>query len=147
MREENEQMAQRDVFMSHASEDKASIARPLTDALIIAGFSVWFDEYELKIGDSLRGKIDEGLKNSRHGIVILSKYFFSPKKQWPGRELDGLTALEDASKKKRVLPVWHEITQQEVASYSPTLAGLFSLVAKDKSIDQMVVELVKVLRP
>jgi len=81
MREENEQMAQRDVFISHASEDKASIARPLTDALIVAGFSAWFDEYELKIGDSLRGKIDEGLKNSRYGIVILSKSFFSPKKQ------------------------------------------------------------------
>jgi len=82
MLKENKQMAHRDVFISHAFEDKASIARPLTDALIRAGFSVWFDEYELKIGDSLRGKIDEGLKNSHYGIVILSKYFFSPRRVW-----------------------------------------------------------------
>ena len=83
----------------------------------------------------------------RYGVVVLSKNFFSPKKQWTRRELDGLTAREDADGKKRILPVWYEITRQEVASYSPTLAGLFSLVAKDKSVDQMVVELVKVLRP
>ena len=67
MLKENEQMTQRDVFISHASEDKESIARPLAEALILAGFLVWFDEYELRIGDSLRGKIDEGLASARYG--------------------------------------------------------------------------------
>jgi hypothetical protein len=146
MLEENKQMAQRDVFISHASEDKEVIVRPLAKALVIAGFSVWFDEYELKIGDSLRDKFDEGLANSRYGIVILPKNFFNPQKQWTRRELGGLTALEDTSRERRILPVWHEITQQEVAHSSPTLAGIVSLVAKDKSIDEMVVELAKVLR-
>jgi len=147
MLKENEQMTRRDVFISHASEDKESIARPLAEALILAGFLVWFDEYELRIGDSLRGKIDEGLASARYGVVVLSKNFFSPKKQWTRRELDGLTAREDADGKKRILPVWHEITRQEVASHSPTLAGLYALIAQDKSVPQMVVELAKVLRP
>src|SRR5690606_41724243 len=62
-----------DVFISHASEDKDEIVRPLAIALRNAGLSVWYDEFELKIGDSLRQKIDKGLSKSRFGIVVLSK--------------------------------------------------------------------------
>ena len=51
-----------DVFISHASEDKDEIVRPLAIALRNAGLTVWYDEFELKIGDSLRQKIDKGLK-------------------------------------------------------------------------------------
>ena len=48
---------QYDVFISHASEDKEEVVRPLANALKDEGLSVWYDEFELKIGDSLRGKI------------------------------------------------------------------------------------------
>ncbi|MBA7526390.1 hypothetical protein ES705_18552 [subsurface metagenome] len=64
-----------DVFISHASEDKDEIVRPLAYALQAEGLSVWYDEFEMKIGDSLRRKIDKGLANSRFGIVVLSKSF------------------------------------------------------------------------
>src|SRR5207244_1479019 len=74
----------RDVFVSHASEDKDAVARPLVQKLIAKGITVWFDEYELKLGDSLRRKIDQGLAQSRHGLVIMSKNFFS--KPWPQKE-------------------------------------------------------------
>ena len=77
-----------DVFISHASEDKESIARPLKNALTDAGLRVWYDESELKIGDRLHKSIDEGIAKSGFGIVILSENFF--KKDWPQRELDGL---------------------------------------------------------
>jgi len=40
-----------DVFISHASEDKDDIVRPLANALQAAGLEVWYDEFELKIGD------------------------------------------------------------------------------------------------
>jgi hypothetical protein len=143
---ENTQMAYRNVFISHASEDKESIVRPLTKGLIDSGFSVWFDEYEIRIGDSLRQKIDEGLANSRYGLVILTKNFFSLKKTWPARELDGLTAQEDADGRKRILPVWHEIQKEEVAKYSPSLAGLRALITEGKTLDQMIEELSVVLR-
>ena len=42
-----------DVFISHASEDKDSVVRPLAQALVAKGLKVWYDEFELKIGDSL----------------------------------------------------------------------------------------------
>ena len=77
-----------DAFISHASEDKGEVVRPLAEALRSKGLSVWYDEFELKIGDSLRRKIDKGLANSRFGIVVLSQSFF--KKGWPNYELDGL---------------------------------------------------------
>src|SRR5439155_8095269 len=54
-----------DVFLSHASEDKAAIARPLHAALKKAGVSVWYDEAVLTLGDGLRRKIDEGLSRCR----------------------------------------------------------------------------------
>jgi hypothetical protein len=66
-----------DIFLSHASEDKTPIARPLYMALRKAGVNVWFDEAELTLGDSLRRKIDDGLAHCRFGVVILSPNFFA----------------------------------------------------------------------
>jgi hypothetical protein len=109
-----------DAFISHASEDKDSIARPLYRELNAQGVTVWFDEAVLKLGDSLRRKIDEGLTKCRYGVVILSPHFF--RKEWPQKELDGLVARETASGEKAVLPVWHEIDRDGVLAYSPTLA-------------------------
>ena len=109
-----------DIFISHASEDKDRIARPLYEALKNMGVSVWFDEAVLKLGDSLRRKIDEGLSKCKYGVVILSPSFLS--KEWPQRELDGLVARETASGKKAILPIWHEIDSDTLLRYSPTLA-------------------------
>lgn len=49
-----------DVFISHATEDKEELVRPLAVALQGHGLSVWYDEFELRVGDSLRRKIDAG---------------------------------------------------------------------------------------
>jgi hypothetical protein len=115
---------QRDVFVSHASEDKHDIARPLTDELMRRGYSVWYDEYELVLGDSLRQRIDEGLAESTIGVVILSHSFFA--KPWPTRELDGLNARMMGGEKNVIVPVWHELTEQDLLRYSPPLAGLLA---------------------
>jgi dTDP-4-dehydrorhamnose 3,5-epimerase len=127
-----------DLFISHASEDKDAIARPLAEALRDKGWSVWFDEFELSLGDSLSGAIDQGLAAAAFGLVILSPRFFA--KQWTRRELDGLTARELAgSDRKVILPVWHEVDKDFVAQFSPPLAdrmaipstaGLDSIVEK-----------------
>lgn len=110
-----------DVFISHASEDKKRVARPLARQLESLGFRVWLDETEITVGDSLRAVIDRGLQNSRFGVVILSPSFF--KKSWTQYELDGLLAKSDGSR-KIILPVWHKVTRNEVASFSLGLAGL-----------------------
>jgi hypothetical protein len=107
-----------DFFVSHASEDK-DVAEPLVGKLSQTGAKVWYDRIELTIGDSLREKIDHGLANSRYGVVILSPKFFE--KDWPQKELNGLVARE-VNGQKVILPVWHNITVDEVRQYSPILA-------------------------
>lgn len=109
-----------DAFVVHASADKDVVARPLALALHELGLRVWYDEWTVTIGDSLRQKIDEGLRLSRYGVVILSPRFFD--RHWPQRELDGLVAKEVRGSKV-VLPVWHEVDHDEVAAHSPLLAG------------------------
>lgn len=108
-----------DVFISHASEDKAEIADPLFRGLVQRGLKVWYDNAVLKLGDSLWRKINEGLSNSRYGVVILSPHFFE--KEWPRKELDGLAAMETGDNKK-ILPVWHKVGRDDVAKFSPILA-------------------------
>lgn len=108
-----------DVFISHASEDKDEIARPLATLLQSRGLTVWLDEMKLTLGDSLRRSIDLGLNSSRFGLVILSPSFLS--KEWPQKELDGLVARENDSKKV-ILPIWHKVSRDEIVKYSPILA-------------------------
>src|SRR6185295_741441 len=132
-----------DLFLSHASEDKDSIARPLYSALISSGITVWFDEAVLKMGDSLRRKIDEGLARCGHGIVIVSPSFLA--KEWPQRELDGLVAREVASGKKAILPIWHQIDQSAIMRYSPPLAD--RLAAKSEiGVDALVKQILAAIR-
>lgn len=130
-----------DVFISHAWEDKESFARPLANALEREGLRVWFDEFTLTVGDSLRRSIDQGLANSRYGVVILSPHFFA--KEWPQKELDGLAARE-ALGEKVVLPVWHNITAEQVRKYSPILADRVA-VSSSRGLEHVVVELLRAM--
>lgn len=132
-----------DVFISHASEDKDEIARPLAEALRALNFSVWFDEFELKLGDSLRRSIERGLNESRFGIVILSHNFLS--KEWPQKELDGLFARESDGSKV-ILPIWHNISKQEVMSYSPILSDKFAMSTANYTIEELAKEIAKILK-
>lgn len=119
-----------DVFISHASEDKEKIAAPLADELQRRGLRIWYADFSLELGDSLRRSIDAGLAQSRFGVIILSPRFFA--KHWPQRELDGLTSREVPGEKV-ILPVWHGVTHAEVAAHSPSLADRLA-VSTDKSI-------------
>lgn len=131
-----------DVFISHASENKADVALPLTERLEAAGLRVWLDSFELTVGDSLRQSIERGLAGSRFGIVVISPEFL--KKHWPQAELDGLASREAAGAKV-ILPVWHGVDAVAVREQSPMLAGRVA-VATDKGIDHVASELLRAIR-
>lgn len=132
-----------DVFISHASEDKDAVVRPLANALVQHGLRVWYDEFELKIGDSLRRKIDKGLANSRFGIVVLSRDFI--KKGWTNYELDGIIS-KAISGEQVMLPIWHEITKQEIIAYSPSLADKVARNTSSYTIDEIANEIAELIR-
>jgi hypothetical protein len=131
-----------DVFISHASEDKNEVVRPLALALQDKSLRVWYDEFELKIGDSLRQKIDKGLANSRFGIVVLSKNFI--RKGWTNYELDGIIT-KAVSGQQVILPIWHNITKQEVIDYSPSLADKVARNTATYTIEEIAEEIAEVI--
>lgn len=132
-----------DVFISHASEDKEEVVRPLANALKDRKLNVWYDEFELKIGDSLRQKIDKGVVNSKFGIIILSKNFI--KKGWTNYELDGLIT-RSISNQQILLPIWHNITKQEVIDYSPSIANKVARSTSVNTIEEIAEEIAEIIQ-
>ena len=130
-----------DVFISHASEDKDEFVRPLAQRLSKLGIAVWYDEFSLSVGDSLRRSIDRGLAESRVAIVVLSAAFF--RKAWPARELDGLIARE-ISEGPLLLPVWHGVSHKDVLAYSPPLADRVA-ANSESGIDRVAQSLAEVI--
>jgi len=126
------------LFISHASEDKDAVARPLAKALEARGWSVWLDELKLTVGDSVSGGIDAALARSRFGVVVLSRSFFA--KQWPQRELAGLAAREVDAGSKVILPVWHEVDHGYITQRSPVLADRVGALTSN-GIEQVADEL------
>ena len=131
-----------DIFISHASEDKEAVAKPLFELLAAAGARVWLDIGELKLGDSLSQRIDEGLANSSYGVVVLSRSFFA--KQWPKRELAALVQKE-LQGRKVILPIWHGVDHDYVMQFSPTLADKLA-VSTDQGIEQVASRIMQILR-
>lgn len=133
---------QYDVFISHASEDKDEVVRPLVGALEARGLSVWYDESALRIGDSLRRKIDAGITRSRFGIVVLSQHFFA--KGWPQYELDGLVTMA-VSGSQVLLPIWHGVSKDEVVGFSSSLADKVALRTSDYTVAEIADEIADVI--
>lgn len=131
-----------DVFISHASEDKDEIVRPLANALVEKGVKVWYDEFEMKIGDSLRRKIDKGLANSRFGIVVISKDFIN--KGWTNYELDGIIT-KAVSSEQIILPIWHNITRKKVLDFCPSLVDKLARNTAINTVDEIATEIAELI--
>lgn len=132
-----------DVFISHASEDKDAIVRDLAHALRRRGLEVWYDEFALRVGDGLRRKIDVGLATSRFGVVVLSPNFFS--KNWAQYELDGLVTREMSGERQIILPIWHDVSRDDVVGYSPPLADKLALRIGDSTIEEIASQIAEVV--
>ncbi len=127
-----------DVFLSHASEDKDAVARPLAGILEALGLKVWYDETELQKGDSLVAKLNNGIAASRFGILVLSKHYFG--KRWTTFELDTLEYLS-ITEDRMLIPIWHNISETELRAYRPSLANLLAWDTASSSIKQIANEI------
>ncbi len=132
-----------DVFLSHASEDKASVAIPLAQALQDRGVTVWLDAAELKIGQSLRRRIDQGIASSKFAAVVFSVPYFS--KGWTQYELDGIVTLT-VDGKQNILPIWHGVGHDEVAAHSPSLADKLARSTADFAITEIADEIAELVQ-
>lgn len=121
-----------DVFISHASEDKADFVEPLVTALEERGVKPWYDGQQIELGDDFRRKMDNGLRSSRFGVVVLSPSFA---KYWTEAELSALFQQEHAFDEKRILPVVHLLTPQQVATQWPLLSARAAATAADGPVE------------
>ena len=96
-----------DLFVSYASEDRVGFVLSLVDALRKCGVTIWFDQNELALGDSLRESINTGLAQSRFTVLVLSRHSLA--KNWPRQEWDAVLALEEDGR-KRVLPLIYGVS-------------------------------------
>ncbi len=134
-----------DVFISHASEDKAAFVAPLAIALRKYGLKVWYDDFELRVGDSLRNSIETGLARSRYGVVVFSPKFLSKKKPWPKAELNALFSRE-MDGHKVILPIRHNVSSKKMKSVMPIQADKKALKSTD-GVESVARSLVEVIRP
>lgn len=132
-----------DAFICHATEDKDYFVRELAHQLVGRGVQVWYDEFTLKVGDSLQQAITKGVLKSRYGIVVLSPRFLE--KEWPQKELKVLLQ-RDSRNVKVILPVWLDIGYEEIARYLPLLADYFATKA-EYGMEKVVNDLTTILKP
>ncbi len=132
-----------DVFISHASGDKGDIVRPLATELSQRRVDVWYDEFDIELGDNLRESIDKGLGNSEYGIVVLSEEFFE--KEWAQYELDGLVSRH-MEEDKVILPLWYDIDHEYVARQSPPLSDLLAQTIDTDNIPEVADELCTIIQ-
>ena len=109
-------MDDHDAYIIHASEDEG-MAAALAEHLRSSGLVIWFNSF--RPGERVREQMEEGLRRSTVGIVLVSEVLFS--KQWAVEELDALYALE-GDRADRILPVWMGLSAATVRQHSPMLA-------------------------
>lgn len=123
---EDQNIEKYDVFVSHAWEDKESFVDEFVNCLRKLDLKVWYDKSEISWGDSMRKRIDEGLRKSTFGVAVLTPNYIADEKYWTKSELDGLFQLESING-KTLLPIWHNLTKKEVMDYSPIIASKLAM--------------------
>ncbi len=135
---------QYDVFLSHASEDKDDVARPLALQLQERQLRVWYDEFEFRIGDNIVEKLNNGINSSRFGILILSKSFVDMAKQWTKHELDTLEGLY-VTEDRVMFPIWHNISVKEIRAFRASLAIIFARSTATHTLEEIAKEIHEVI--
>jgi len=134
-----------DVFISHASQDKDKIARPLAKELEKLKLKVWYDEFSLKLGNDLAKNIDKGIENSCIGIIILSPHFIE-KSFWTQYEFDALKIMH-RQKRQILLPVWTNVTEKDIKEFhEPLLKILGRKIDKETTIEKIAIEISELLK-
>lgn len=93
------------LFLSHSSADKTFVEKLAKD-LEGVGVNVWFDKWEIKVGDSLTGKIEEGLQANDYLGLVLSPAAVAS--EWVKAELSAAWCRQMSSRKIVVLPILYQ---------------------------------------
>lgn len=131
-------MKKHDVFISYATQDN-DFASEIAYRLKSNGLSVWFAPLTLKVGDKLLDSIENGIENSRNGILIISKCYLS--KKWTKHEMD-ILIRQHIEFDKKLLQLWVDVDKTDIDKRHSTLSGLVA-IEDTKNISQVISKLLK----
>ncbi len=119
-------------FLSHDSRDKELIAKPLVHGLTKLACPIWYDEYSLQIGDSLRESIEKGIKETKKCILVLTPNFLS-NPGWTKTEFNSVFTKDILKNDRSILPIWYQVTKEQIYEYSPVLLDTVALIWPDSN--------------
>lgn len=123
--------------------------RPLVECLAEHGVRVWYDEYSMTVGDSLSAAIDRGLAAARFGVVIISPAFIQTAMEsgWTHYELRGMISNSIGGDARRIVPVWLDVSPEDVRKWSPSMSDLLAIDASGKNVDEVALNIARVVAP
>jgi len=132
MRDQNEAPY---AFISHDSRDKLTVAKDIAVGLQKRLCPVWYDEFSLKVGDNLRTSIENGIKKCKKCILIISPNLIG-NQGWTKAEFDAIFIRQILQNENLFLPVWYNVTKEEVYNYSPGLLNVLGLNYNELGLDE-----------
>lgn len=108
------------IYLAHASEDKEMV-RPLAEALMANGVEVWFDEWEIEPGESLRQKMEEGLLGMTHFVVMLTPTALT--KKWVSMEID-VGMVQKVGGESHFVPLLVGVEPKDLPPFLRTMLGV-----------------------
>lgn len=130
-------------FISHDSRDKDDLVRELAKELYRLACPVWYDEYTLKGGDNLRESIEKGIKEAKKCILILSPNFLENEK-WAKSEFETIFVREIYKKEDVIIPIWHNVSEDDIYEYSPKLLSKVGLTTS-MGIKELAKEIIEAI--
>ena len=133
-----------DLFVSYSHHNKIELAIPIVNELLKKGVKVWFDKFEIRTGDSITDKINEGLRDARYGLILISPYYI--KSNWARQELNAFFKKQITLQQKFILPIWYEISIADMFNYFPLLSDYRAIrIESDFNLDEVVSEILTVI--
>lgn len=124
-----------DVFISHASKDKADLVEELYQSLSKLGVAIFYDRESLEWGDNWKDRILNGTKKAEFAIIVISENFFD--REWTERELSEFLSRQNRNGQKLILPILHNITVSQLHKKYPSVADLQAIDSSKYNCDQI----------
>ena len=123
-------------FLSYASQNKESLALPLAMALQTRGVRIWFDEYEIKPGDSIRETIELGLKSCERCVLLLTKEYLENRRMAKA-EFESIFQREQVEGSNNLfVPIWVGVSREEVFDFCTSLTNRAAVIWAAEKLGQ-----------
>lgn len=124
-----------DVFLSHANKDKENLVDELNTSLDKLGIKIFYDKKSLEWGDIWKDRILEGTRKAEFAIIVISENFFD--REWTEKELNEFLNRQNRNGQKLILPIVHNITNEDLRKKYPSVADIQAIDSKQYSCDEI----------